>query len=50
MSKLQNDKIRNNVRQNYKEIALRVVSNDNCCAPSCCTPEENQKISIEEIS
>ncbi|KOP82460.1 arsenite S-adenosylmethyltransferase [Bacillus sp. FJAT-21945] len=50
MSEVQNDKIRNNVRQNYKEIALRVVSNDNCCAPSCCTPEENQNISIEEIS
>ncbi|TCJ01092.1 arsenite methyltransferase [Cytobacillus praedii] len=50
MSEVQNDKIRNNVRQNYKEIALRVVSNDNCCAPSCCTPAENQNISIEEIS
>ncbi|MED3550321.1 arsenite methyltransferase [Cytobacillus praedii] len=51
MSEVQNDQIRNNVRQNYKEIALRVVSDDNCCAPpSCCTTKDNQSISIEEIS
>lgn len=50
MSEIQNDKIRNNVRENYKKIALNVVNNNSCCAPSCCEPEDNQNISIEEIS
>lgn len=50
MSEVNKDQIRNNVRENYKQIALKVVNNNNCCAPSCCEPGENQNISIEDIS
>ena len=50
MSEVKEDQIRNNVRENYKKVALKVINNTSCCAPSCCTPEENQNISIEEIS
>lgn len=50
MSEIKNDQIRNNVRENYKQVALRGVTDNSCCAPSCCTPAENQNISIEEIS
>lgn len=49
MSEVNKDQIRNNVRENYKQIALKVVNNS-CCAPSCCEPEENQSISIEDLS
>lgn len=50
MSEVKNDQIRNNVRENYKKVALKVVNNTSSCAPSCCSPEDNQNISIEEIS
>ncbi|MFJ7848603.1 arsenite methyltransferase [Peribacillus sp. NPDC097206] len=50
MSEMKKDEIRESVRSNYKKIALKVVNSDSCCAPSCCTPEENQNISVEEIS
>ena len=47
MGNLNNDQIRENVRESYKKIALR---DENCCAPSCCSPEDNQKHSVEEIA
>ena len=50
MSEVKDDQIRNNVRENYKKVALKVINNTSCCAPSCCTPEDNQNITIEEIS
>jgi len=52
MSERKNDEIRSNVRENYKQVALKVVNNTSCCTPSlsCCSPEDNQKISVEEIS
>ncbi|HJV16681.1 MAG TPA: arsenite methyltransferase [Bacillales bacterium] len=50
MSEVKDDQIRNNVRENYKKVALKVINNNSCCAPSCCTKEDNQNISIEEIS
>lgn len=50
MSEIKDDQIRSNVRENYKKVALKVINNTSCCAPSCCTPEDNQNISIEEIS
>lgn len=50
MSELKNDQIRNEVRENYKKVALKVVTDNNCCTPSCCTPDDNQNISIEDIS
>ena len=50
MSEVKEDQIRNSVRENYKKVALKVIDNTSCCAPSCCTPEDNQNISIEEIS
>ncbi|MFO1441831.1 arsenite methyltransferase [Bacillus sp. Bva_UNVM-123] len=50
MSEVKNDQIRNEVRENYKKVALKVVTDNNCCAPSCCAPGDNQNISIEEIS
>lgn len=50
MSEVKNDQIRNTVRENYKKVALKVINNTSCCAPNCCTPEDNQNISIEEIS
>lgn len=50
MSEVKHDQIRNNVRETYKSVALKVINNISCCAPSCCTPEENHYISIEEIS
>lgn len=50
MSERKDHDIRENVRENYKKIALRVVNNDSCCAPSCCTPEEDNNISVQEIS
>lgn len=50
MSEMKDHDIRENVRENYKKIALRVVNNDSCCAPSCCTPEEDNNISVQQIS
>lgn len=50
MSEVNNDQIRNNVRNNYKKVALKTINNNSCCTPSCCTPEANQNISIEDIS
>ena len=50
MSKVKEDQIRSNVRENYKKVALKVINNTSCCAPSCCSPEDTQNISIEEIS
>lgn len=47
MGNLNNDQIRVNVRESYKKIALR---DENCCAPSCCLTEDNQKHSVEEIA
>lgn len=47
---MKKDEIRENVRSNYKQIALKVVNSDSCCAPSCCSPEEDQNISVNEIS
>ncbi len=50
MSNVNKDQIRDNVRDNYKKVALKVINNTGCCAPSCCSPENNQSISVEEIS
>ncbi|MGM9987582.1 MAG: arsenite methyltransferase [Bacillaceae bacterium] len=50
MSDINKDQIRDNVRDNYKKIALKVIDNTGCCAPSCCSPDANQTISVEEIS
>ncbi|WP_019156629.1 arsenite methyltransferase [Robertmurraya massiliosenegalensis] len=50
MSEIQKDLVRNHVRENYKKIALKVVNDNNCCAPSGCSPEESQNISVKEIS
>lgn len=50
MTEVKNDQIRSQVRENYTQIALKVIDNNNCCAPGCCSPAENQDISIEEIS
>lgn len=50
MSEMKKDGIRESVRSNYKQIALKVVNSDSCCAPSCCSPEEEQNISVNEIS
>lgn len=50
MSEGKNDQIRENVRENYKKIALKVIDHTGSCGPSCCSPGENQHISIEEIS
>ncbi|MEC2078742.1 arsenite methyltransferase, partial [Metabacillus fastidiosus] len=50
MTEVKRDKIRENVRKNYKEIALSPIQSGSCCAPSCCEPEQLQSISIEEVS
>lgn len=50
MSDMKKDQIRNEVRDNYKKIALKVIDHTSCCAPSCCSPDTNQNISVEEIS
>jgi arsenite methyltransferase len=50
MSEVKDDQVRKNVRENYKRVALRVIGNDSCSAPSCCTPEDNQNSTIEEVS
>lgn len=50
MSEMNNDKIRKDVRDNYKQIALKNIDTNSCCAPSCCAPIENQNISVKEIS
>lgn len=46
------DDIRTSVRENYAKVALKLNSTQDCCtpAPSCCNPNENQNISIDEIS
>ncbi|MFF2176170.1 arsenite methyltransferase [Lysinibacillus sp. NPDC058147] len=46
------DDIRTNVRENYAKVALKLNSTQGCCtsASSCCNPDDNQNISIEEIS
>lgn len=46
------DDIRTSVRENYAKVALKLNSTQGCCtpAPSCCDPNENQNISIDEIS
>lgn len=46
------DDIRANVRENYGKVALKLNSTQGCCTPatSCCNPNDNQNISIEEIS
>jgi len=41
------DDIRANVRENYGKVALKLNSTQ---ASSCCNPNDNQNISIEEIS
>ena len=43
MSEVKEDQIRNNVRENYKKVALKVINNTSCCAPSCCSPEDTSK-------
>lgn len=49
MNDVINNQIRENVRENYKKIALKAVNNDSRYSPSCCSPDDNQNISIEEI-
>ncbi|MFJ7730865.1 arsenite methyltransferase [Lysinibacillus sp. NPDC097231] len=46
------DDIRANVRENYAKVALKLNGTQGCCTPasSCCNPNDNQNISIEEIS
>ncbi|MDD1505149.1 arsenite methyltransferase [Lysinibacillus sp. CNPSo 3705] len=46
------DDIRANVRENYGKVALKLNSTQGCCTPatSYCNPNDNQNISIEEIS
>jgi len=50
MKELEQDQIRNNVRENYAKVALEVIDSSNCCAPGCCTPESQRTLSIEEVS
>ncbi|ETT84098.1 arsenite methyltransferase [Viridibacillus sp. FSL R5-0477] len=50
MTEMKNDQIRQGVRDNYKQVALKNIDTNSCCAPSCCTPDENQNISVKEIS
>jgi len=52
MTEVKNDEVRQSVRNNYKQIALKVINTDSCCAPSssCCGPEENQTRTVAEIS
>lgn len=50
MNDVKNNQIRERVRENYKKIALKAINNDSCYSLSCCSPDDNQNISIEEIS
>lgn len=52
MSVIENDRIRQDVRDNYKNIVLNVVgTNGGCCGTDCCTPETTQTtLTAEEIS
>ncbi|BDH63578.1 arsenite S-adenosylmethyltransferase [Ureibacillus massiliensis 4400831 = CIP 108448 = CCUG 49529] len=44
------DDIRQAVRDNYTKVAIKLNSSNNCCAPNCCDPSENQSITIDELS
>ncbi|MHA4127014.1 arsenite methyltransferase [Bacillus cereus] len=50
MKELEKDQIRNTVRENYKTVALKVNKGSDCCAPSCCSPEENLDVKLTELS
>ncbi|KWU68387.1 arsenite S-adenosylmethyltransferase [Bacillus cereus] len=50
MKELEKDQIRNTVRENYKTVALKVNKGSSCCAPSCCSPEENLDVQLTELS
>lgn len=50
MMTISHDAIKSAVRENYKKVALTVNTTSSCCAPSCCSPTDQQAISIEEIS
>lgn len=49
---MRDNDIREAVRENYAKVALKLNSTTDCCtpAPSCCNPNENQSLTIEEIS
>lgn len=47
---MREDEIRDAVRDNYKKVALKVRVSGESCAPSCCSPSDNMKLSINEIS
>ena len=45
MTEVKNDEVRQSVRNNYKQIALKVINTDSCCAS-----EEMQTSTVAEIS
>lgn len=47
---MREDDIRQAVRANYTKVALKINSNSDCCAPSCCNPAKNQSMTIDEVS
>lgn len=47
--KREND-VRQAVRENYTKVALKINGTNNCCSPSCCDPNANLSMTIEELS
>lgn len=51
MCEVNDDQIRNHVRNHYQKIALSVVGSNSCCGgANCCSPEGNGQPFAEEIS
>ena len=44
MTEVKNDEVRQSVRNNYKQIALKVINTDNCCAPSFVAHQKKIKL------
>lgn len=47
---MREDDIRQAVRDNYRQVALKVNIGSSCCAPSCCDPSQTQNITVEEMA